>query len=76
MVSNVHAYTVPVSVKAGGMRVVTKHRHKDHDSDAYDEKYSDTVNAMAPPVKYVLYMFARKPIISVACITDWTLRTR
>ena len=40
------------AVKAGGMRVVTKHRHKDHDSDAYDEKYQDSVNAMAPPVKY------------------------
>ena len=39
-------------MKAGGMRVVTKHRHKDHDSDAYDEKYQDSVNAMAPPVKY------------------------
>ena len=39
-------------VKAGGMRVVTKHRHKDHDTDAYDEKYQDSVNAMAPPVKY------------------------
>ena len=38
-------------VKAGGMRVVTKHRHKEPDADAYDDKYKDSVNPMGPPIK-------------------------
>ncbi|XP_003384681.1 PREDICTED: death-associated protein 1-like [Amphimedon queenslandica] len=42
----------PPAVKAGGMRIVTKHKHKEQDSDAYDEKYKDTVNPMGgTPVK-------------------------
>lgn len=43
-----------MSVKAGGMRIVTKHRAKDQDSDAYDEKYKDTVNSIGPAVKWVV----------------------
>ena len=41
----------PPAVKAGGMRVVTKHRHKEPDADAYDDKYKDSVNPMGPPIK-------------------------
>ena len=34
------AYPYPLA-KAGGMRVVTKHKHNEQDSDAYDQKYMD-----------------------------------
>lgn len=45
-------YLSLVIVKAGGMRVVTKHKHKENDPDAYSEKYKDTVNPIGgPPVK-------------------------
>ena len=30
-------------VKAGGKRVVTKHKHDDSDPDAYDQKYVDAL---------------------------------
>lgn len=43
-------------VKAGGMRVVTKHRHKDHDVDAYDEKYKDSVNPIGS-TKYINFLY-------------------
>jgi hypothetical protein len=41
----------PPAVKAGGMRVVTKHKHKDQDPDAYDNKYRDSVNPIGGPNK-------------------------
>ena len=31
------------SVKAGGMRVASKHRHQEQDADAYDQKYIDSL---------------------------------
>lgn len=31
------------TVKAGGMRVVTKHKHEETDPDAYDQKYVDSL---------------------------------
>ena len=31
------------AVKAGGMRVVSKHKHDDTDADAYDQKYVDAL---------------------------------
>lgn len=33
----------PPAVKAGGKRVVTKHKHEEPDSDAYDQKYIDSL---------------------------------
>jgi len=33
----------PPAVKAGGKRVVTKHKHGEPDSDAYDQKYIDSL---------------------------------
>lgn len=49
-------------VKAGGMRVVTKHRHKDHDADAYDEKYKDSVNPIGS-TKYINFLYQISVII-------------
>ena len=37
-----HMHIKP-SVKAGGKRVVTKHKHEEPDSDAYDQKYVDSL---------------------------------
>lgn len=51
-----------VIVKAGGMRVVTKHRHKDQDSDAYDEKYKDSVNPIGS-TKYINFLYNISVII-------------
>ena len=31
------------SVKAGGKRVATKHKHEETDPDAYDQKYVDAL---------------------------------
>ena len=31
------------AVKAGGKRVVTKHKHEEADPDAYDQKYVDAL---------------------------------
>ena len=42
----------PPAVKAGGKRVVTKHRHEEPDSDAYDQKYVDSLPE--PPNQHIL----------------------
>lgn len=39
------------------MRVVTKHRHKEHDSDAYDDKYKESVNPIGGGIKYNNFVF-------------------
>ena len=38
-----YVWQFPLAVKAGGMRVVTKHKHDDADADAYDQKYVDAL---------------------------------
>lgn len=51
-----------MTVKAGGMRIVTKHKHKEQDADAFDEKYKDSVNPIGgPPVKWVDMAWKLKP---------------
>ena len=40
--ASVYAAKFP-AVKAGGMRVVSKHKHDDTDADAYDQKYVDSL---------------------------------
>lgn len=41
----------PPAVKAGGMRVVTKHKHEETDEDAYDQKYVDALPEQQVPVE-------------------------
>ena len=44
----------PPAVKAGGMRVASKHRHQEQDADAYDQKYIDSLPESTLPTPVII----------------------